>query len=77
MAWRRYARDRGREIQCPRCGRRTEFVCPNCGSPVLWRQHIIPDFLVGDHAAAQADRLLTRDPHYFQRYFPEVDIVEP
>lgn len=75
--WRRYARNRRREIQCPRCGHRTELHCPNCGAQLSWRQHIIPDFLVGGHAAAQADRLLTRDPHYFRRYFSEIDIVEP
>ena len=75
--WMRYARNRGRETQCPRCGHTAQLLCPSCGAQLSWRQHIIPDFLVGGHAATQADRLLTRDPHYFRRYFPEVYIIEP
>jgi predicted nucleic acid-binding protein len=42
-----------------------------------WRQHILSDFLVGGHAAAQADRLLTRDLHYYRRHFPTVEILSP
>jgi predicted nucleic acid-binding protein len=76
-AWRRHARNRGKEIQCPRCGQRTEVLCPSCGTPLSWRQHILPDFLVGAHAAAQADRLLTRDPYYYRRYFPAVTVLAP
>ena len=76
-AWRRYARNRGAELQCPRCGQATEVLCPSCGTPLSWRQHILPDFLVGGHAAAQADRLLTRDPHYYRRFFPAVTILAP
>lgn len=76
-AWRRYARTRGGQLQCPRCGQLTEALCPGCGAPLSWRQHILPDFLVGGHAARQADRLLTRDPHYYRRYFPTVTLLSP
>ena len=77
VAWRLYVRTRGRESQCPRCGHRTVLVCPGCGAPLSWRQHILHDFLVGGHAAVQADRLLTRDPHYYRHYFPAVAIISP
>lgn len=77
LAWREYARRRGREVQCPQCGRRSEPRCPGCGAALSWRQHIIPDFLVGGHAAVQADRLLTRDPRYYRRHFPSVTMVSP
>jgi predicted nucleic acid-binding protein len=77
VGWRRYVRSRARETQCSRCGHRAEFQCPDCGAPISWRQHIIPEFLVGGHAAVQADRLLTRDPHYYRRYFPTVAIISP
>lgn len=77
LGWRRYVRNRGREIQCPRCGHPTECQCPHCAVPISWRQHLIPDFLVGGHAATQTDRLLTRDLHYYRRYFPSMVIVSP
>lgn len=77
VAWRRYLHARGRQVQCPRCDRGADVVCPGCGAPLSWRQHLLADFLVGGHASAQADRLLTRDPHYCRRYFPAVTILSP
>jgi len=76
-AWRRYARTRGGQVQCSRCGRQTEVLCPSCGTPLLCRQHIVSDFLVGGHAALQAGRLLTRDSHYYRRYFPSMIVLSP
>lgn len=76
-AWRRYAQARRKGVQCPRCGRSTEVTCSTCGASLSWRQHILADFLVGGHAAAQADRLLTRDLHYYRRYFPTLTVIAP
>ncbi|MDO8670518.1 MAG: type II toxin-antitoxin system VapC family toxin [Dehalococcoidia bacterium] len=76
-AWKRYTSRRGRVVQCPRCGQTASLQCSVCQAPLTWRQHIIPDFLVGGHALQQADRLLTRDYGYYHLYFPTLQLVGP
>lgn len=75
--WRRYAQRRGRRVQCPQCGHDTEVVCPRCGTLLSWRQRVLPDFLVGAHAATRADRLITRDVRFYQRHFPDLAVLAP
>lgn len=41
------------------------------------RVRVIADFLIGAHAAAQCDRLLTRDRGYYRKYFGRIAIVDP
>jgi predicted nucleic acid-binding protein len=76
-AWHTYTRRRGRQVQCPQCGQRMDVVCLSCRSPILWRQHVISDFLIGAHAVVQADVLMTRDRGYYRAYFPELRLDLP
>lgn len=76
-AWLSYVRNRRSGVQCSRCGRTFEVPCPSCRALVSWRHQLIPDFLVGGHAWADADQLMTRDTGYFQSYFPQLRLVTP
>lgn len=41
------------------------------------RVRIIADFLIGAHAAIQADCLCTRDRGFYRQYFPQLKVIEP
>ncbi len=41
------------------------------------RQAILPDFLIGAHAAITGRQLLTRDPHRVATYIPRASIIAP
>lgn len=38
---------------------------------------VVADFLVGAHARAQADQLLTRDRGFYRTYFARLRVVDP
>jgi predicted nucleic acid-binding protein len=41
------------------------------------RDRVIADFLIGSHAFARAERLLTRDRGFYRRYFAALPILNP
>ncbi|HYO46414.1 MAG TPA: type II toxin-antitoxin system VapC family toxin [Gemmatimonadota bacterium] len=41
------------------------------------RTRVIADFLVGAHATARADRLLTRDRGFYRSYFKGLPVLDP
>jgi len=38
---------------------------------------VLPDFIIGAHAAVQGWPLLTRDTRRYRRYFPTVELISP
>lgn len=41
------------------------------------RERVLPDFLIGAHAAIRGYPILTRDPAGYRAYFPDVDLISP
>lgn len=41
------------------------------------KTNVLPDFLIGAHAAVIRAPLLTRDPHRYRQYFSTVDLITP
>jgi predicted nucleic acid-binding protein len=41
------------------------------------REYLIPDFLIGAHALAQAGQLAAIDRGYLRRYFPSLKVLAP
>jgi len=41
------------------------------------RDRLLPDFVIGTHAWMRADRFITRDRGFYQRYFKRLKIIDP
>jgi len=41
------------------------------------RERVAADFLIGAHAMAQCDRLLTRDSGFCRSYFQQLEVIDP
>jgi Predicted nucleic acid-binding protein, contains PIN domain len=41
------------------------------------RESILPDFLIGAHAAVLGVPLLTRDVRRYRSYFPSLELITP
>jgi len=59
--FREYTDRRPDALQCPSCGAKHTVRCDDCGSDLSLRQHIAADFLIGGHATADADALVSFD----------------
>ncbi len=76
-AWARITRDVAQMYSAPPAVSDSQLACPQCKAAIAWRQHAIPDFLIGAHAEAKGHRLLTRDPRRYRAYFPTIDVIAP
>ena len=69
-----YTQRRPNGLQCPACGTKQTVRCEDCGEDLAPRQHIAADFVIGGHAAADADGLISFDTAFYETYFPSVTI---
>jgi len=70
-----YTRRRPDGLQCPTCGHKQRVKCEDCGGDLSPRQHIAADFVVGGHATADCDRLLSFDTNFYDSCFPSLTVI--
>ena len=69
-----YTKNRPDGLQCPSCGTKQTVTCEECGEDLAPRQHIAADFVIGGHAVAEADALISFDNAFYQTYFPSLTV---
>jgi predicted nucleic acid-binding protein len=72
--FRQYTSRRPDGFQCPACGNEQAVVCAECGADLSTRGHVAADFLIGGHAAVDADALVSFDGGFYGTYFPSVRV---
>ena len=73
-SFREYLNRRPDGLECPAYGTERSVSCPACGESLAPRQHVAADFLIGGHAAVDADALVTFDAGFYGTYFPELPV---
>ncbi|USZ70164.1 PIN domain-containing protein (plasmid) [Halorussus salilacus] len=61
-------------LQCLSCGTKQTVRCEECGCELAPRQHIAADFVIGGHAVADADALISFDDAFYDTYFPSLTV---
>lgn len=72
--FRKYTTRRPDGLQCPSCGMEQIVRCESCREELTPRQHIAADFVIGGHAATDAEALVSFDTAFYETYFPEVTV---
>jgi len=70
----KYTNRRPDGIQCPSCGVKRTVHCENCDENLTPRQHIAADFVIGGHAAVDADELISFDTGFYRAYFSTLTV---
>jgi len=70
----RYVARRPDGFQCPSCGTEQTVTCVACDDDLTSRQHIAADFVIGGHAVADADGLISFDNGFYETYFPSLTV---
>ncbi len=70
-----YTKRRPDGLQCPSCGHKQTVQCEDCGVDLSPRQHIAADFVVGGHATADCDALLSFDTNFYESYFQSLTVL--
>ena len=77
MRWANYSRKSNKDrFSCAKCGRVFGITCPRCATALRKRLHVLADFLIGAHALANADCLLSRDLGVYKAYFSDLRVVD-
>lgn len=72
--FRHYSDRRPEGLQCPSCGAKRTVRCEECDENLSPRQHIAAEFLIGGHATADADSLISFDAGFYSTYFSSLTV---
>ncbi len=73
--WREYAQKGIKNrFPCAQCGHTYQVSCPQCGTILTKRLHVLADFVIGAHALVQADCILSRDLGVYRSYYKDLQV---